>query len=619
MRTSLSLAVIAFLPLALSAQQSSSADRVWKPYTAPQQQPLLLQNSPRFEKLLRAGNLYLSLDDAIALAIENNLDVEVQRYTSRSAATDVLRTSSGATPRGLAYTVNEAPTGMGGPSSQLLTGASRTIPGSSVSTNPFETGALGVIQTNLAITGALPLSSGSAVPNFDPFLSGRFHYSHLSTLQTSPVQAAIPNVVTDNVNAGAGYRQGFATGALFTASFDNVRTVTNSPRSSYSPYTISSLGVNLSQPLLRGFGLKVNRRYQSMAANQQRVADLIFRQQLIATVYGVSRLYYDLTALYEDVKVKEQSLQLAQRLQSDTTAQVEQGTQARVELARANAQLFSAKLDLERSRGLLEEQEAILKNVLTRRGGADEIVRQARVIPLNTQSAPADETRPDEQLFTLATQNRPDLLMARLQISNSELALLGSRNNLKPQLDVQAYMQNNGLAGTADPIGLQPDPAFLGGYGLALEQIFRRNYPVYGAGIQLDLPLRNRAAQADLARDEIQLRQTRIRQQQLENQVRLEVEDALIAVRRARAAYQAAVQARTFQEESLAAEQAKFEAGASTSYLVIQFQAFLAQSRSSEVAARGAWLKAVAALRRATASILDDNSIDVSAALQGTR
>jgi outer membrane protein TolC len=580
---------------------------------------LNLQNSPRFEKLLRAGNLYLTLDDAIALAIENNLDVELQRATPLVAAADLQRTRAGGAARGLPFTLQEAPTGVGGLSSQLLTGSTRTIPGSSVSTNPFETGALGAVQSNLAITGSIPLSSGPAVPNFDPYISGRFNYAHQSTLQTNPIIFGLSDLVTDNVTAGAGLRQGFGSGAQVSMTFDNLRTLTNSPRTSYSPFTTASLGLNVTQPLLRGFGFKINRRYQSIAANQVKVADLVFRQQLINTVYGVTRLFHDLTALAEDVKVKEESLRLAQRLIDDTRVQVEEGTQARVELARANAQLFSARLDLERARGSLEEQEAILKNVLTRRGGADPAVRNARLIALPGDAAPPDESRPEDQLFEIAAKNRPDLSLAELQIANSEISLEGARNALKPQLDITAFALNNALAGQANPIGTPPDAAFIGGYGLALAQIFRRNYPVYGGGLTFDLPVRNRLAEADLARDQIQLRQTRIRRQQLINQVRLEIEDALIALRRARAAYEAATQARAYQEESLAAEQAKFEAGASTSYLVIQFQTLVAQSKSTEAAARAAWRKALAAVRRSTASILDDYQINVEAALQGSR
>ncbi|QOY89467.1 TolC family protein [Paludibaculum fermentans] len=590
-----------------------------RPYLAPVRQAPVLTNSPRFEQLLRAGNLYLTLEDAVQLAIENNLDVEIQRYARATADTDLLRTRGGGLTRGLSLNLSEMPAGVGGPTSQLLTSSSRIIPGTSVSTNPLEVGALGVVQTNLSITGATALSTGSAIPVFDPFLSGNFNYSHLSTPQTNLAVAGAPNLITGNTSAGLGYRQGFGSGAAVSAAFTNLRQTTNSIRGSYSPYTASALTLNVTQPLLRGAGFSVNRRFQRQAENEQKIADLLFRQQLINTVYGVSRLYYDFVALYEDVKVKEETLRLAQKLFDDTKAQVDEGALATVEMARANAQVFSTRLDLERARGLLEEQEVIVKTVLTRRGSEDDIVRKARIIPMGTLALPPEENRESPELVSIAAQNRPDLSTAALQIANSELSLKGSRNALKPQVDIVAFATNNGLAGDVNPVAVTPDSTFIGSYASALGQIFRRDYPSYGAGLQIDLPMRNRVAQADVARDEIQFKQTKIREQQLRNQARLEVEDALIAQRRAKAAYEAAIQARVYQEESLKAEQAKFEVGASTSYLVIQFQSFLAQARSTEVAARGAYVKARAALQRATGTILADYNISVEAAHQGAR
>ena len=612
-RTALLSALFA-LSTALGAAELPSWQRFTARYKPRQAAQPVLANSPRVVSLTRAGSLYLTLDDAIQLAIENNLDVEIQRNNLALAETELARTRGGGLPRGIAYTLSEMPSGVGGPTSQLLTSASRVIPGTSVSTNPFEVGALGVIQTNLSITGALPLSNGTAVPNFDPYLSSHWNYYHTSAPQLSVNSYGVPNLVTDNNTAGAGFRQGFASGAAFSASFENLRQTLNSVKSAYSPYTTSYLGASVTQPLLRGFGVKLNRRFQRIAENERRIVDLLFRQQLINTVYGTTRLYHDFVALYEDVKVKQDTAALAQKLFDDTKAQVEEGTLASVELARANAQVFSTRLDLQRARGVLEEQEAILKNVLTRRGVADEAVRLAHIVPMGTLNVPVEEQRKPEALYELALANRPDLAQAGLQIANSELTLQGSVNNLKPQLDISAYAQNYGMAGETSPAIATPEAVFLGGYGSALAQIFRRNYPVYGAGIQLDLPLKNRVAQADLARDQIQLRQTRIREHQLQNQARLEVEDALIALRRAKSSYEAASEARAFQEESFKAEQAKFEVGASTSYLVIQFQNFLAQARSTEVAARSAYIKARGALQRATASILSDYNVSVDAA-----
>ncbi|HEY3442303.1 MAG TPA: TolC family protein [Paludibaculum sp.] len=617
-RSTITLATVSLLTAGLLQAGGPEAwQRLRRPYQPPAQPPLELQNSPRFEKLLRAGNLYLSLDDAVALAIENNLDVEMQRYAAPIARTEVLRASGGGLLRGLLYTLAETNTGVGGPSAQLLTTASRTLPGSPVSTNPFETGALGIVQSNLSITGAAPLSSGPALPGYDPFLGGRLNYSHQSTPQTNLSAFGVPALAIGALTAGTGFRQGFASGAQLSGSFDNLRQTTNALRTSYSPYTVSSLGATLTQPLLRGFGYSVNRRFQRMAANEVRIADLLFQQQLINTVYGVARLYYDFVAINEDLKVKEETLRLAQQLFEDTKAQVDEGTLAKVELARVNAQVFSTRLDVERARASMEEQELILKNVLTRRGGEDPLVRAASIIPVSTLGTPSEEQRTEDELLAMATQNRPDLSQAELQIANSEISLQGARNALKPQIDLVAFAQNGGLAGEVNPVALLPDSTFLGGYGSALAQILRRNYPSYGGGIQIDLPLRNRVAQADLARDEIQVRQSRLRQQQLRNQARLEVADALIALRRAKSAFEAAAQARAYQEVSLQAEQAKFEVGASTSYFVIQFQSFLALARSTEVAARSAYIKARTALQRATGSILADYHISIDAARAG--
>ena len=612
----------AILTLCL-AQAEAGENSLWRNatsrYRSAPAPPVNLANSPRVEKLIRAGKLYLSLDDALALAVENNLDVEIQRLNLGVAAAERLRARAGGITRGLNYTLSEAPAGVGGPSSALLTAsaAQRVLPGATISTNPLETGALGQIQSNLSLLGTVPLSSGSAVPNFDPYLSARSLWQHASAPQTNAFVTGTPNLVTEILNAGGGFRQAFASGAQVGFNFDNLRQTTNSLRGAYSPYTTSALSLSVAQPLLRGFGVKLNRRFQRIAENERQILDLLFRQQLINTVYGVTRLYYDFVALSEDVKVKQQTLALSEKLFTDTKAFVEEGTLATVELARANAQVFSARLDLERSRALAEEQQAVLKNVITRTGGADPAVRAAEVIPTTPLEAGERPAPKLEELFEAALKNRADISQAALQLSNSEISLEGARNAVKPQIDLVASAQNSGLAGQANPVAASLDPTYLGGYGSALAQIFRRNYPTYAAGIQFDLPLRNRLAQADLARDEIQVRQTGVRLQQLRNQARLEVEDAFIALARSRAGYDAAVQAVRFQEQSLQAEQAKFEVGASTSYLLIQFQSQVAQARSAEVASRGAVVKARAALARATGTILEENRISVDAARQG--
>jgi outer membrane protein len=287
-------------------------------------------------------------------------------------------------------------------------------------------------------------------------------------------------------------------------------------------------------------------------------------------------------------------------------------------MTRANAQVFATRQDLINSRGLLEEQEAILKNQLTRTGNADLEVQGAHIIPTDTLTIPdKDEIRPMQDLINEALSNRPDLGQARLQIDNSRIGLAGSRNATLPEVDLVGVMQNNGLGGAATPLLPSGDTAFVGGYGSALDQVLARNYPTYGIGVQVTLPIHNRIAEADLARDEIQVKQSEIRLRQLQNQARLEVEDALIAMRRSRASYEAAVEASRLQQESLDAEQAKFEVGASTSFFVIQYESLLAQAKSTEVAARSSWVKARAALQRAMGTILDENHISFDSALKG--
>jgi outer membrane protein TolC len=578
------------------------------------------QNSPRVHELIRAGNLYLSLQDALALAIENNLDVELERSALPVGDAELLRAKGGGTLRGLSYTLAEAPAGVGGTLSPVVTTAAiagRATSGSAVATNALELGVLAAPQTNLSIQGGVPQSNGTAIPVFDPAATGLLNWTHQTAPEVSIQTAGTPTLVSDTTLANAGIQQGFSTGAQAALTFSNNYQSVNALTYGYTPFTTSSLGLTVTQPLLRGFGMALNRRFIRIAGNERKISDLLFQQQLIASVYGVIRLYTDFVALYEDEKVKQETLELAEKLYSDTRAQVDEGTLAPVEMTRANAQVFSARQDLINARGLCEEQEAIFKTVLTERGNEDPEVRAAHIIPTDALAIPEkDEIRPIQDLLAEALANRPDLGQARLQLENSQIGLEGSRSATRPEVDLVGVMQNSGLAGTANPFA-PPNPGFAGGYGTALDQVLARKYPTYGIGLQMTLPVRNRIAEADLARDELQLKQSRIRLRQFENQARLEVEDALIAMGRARSSYEAAVEARKLQQESLEAEQAKFEVGASTSFFVIQYESLLAQARSTVVAAQSSYVKARAALERATGTILDQNKISIDAAVKG--
>jgi outer membrane protein TolC len=282
--------------------------------------------------------------------------------------------------------------------------------------------------------------------------------------------------------------------------------------------------------------------------------------------------------------------------------------------------MASARQDLANSEGFEQQQELVLKNVLSRRGTADTLLREARIVPTTPIDVPArEQVQPIQDLVATAYKNRLELEEGRLQVTNSEISLKGSRNAMLPDIGLVIAAQNSGLAGQLNPL-VPPsivDPALLGGFGTSLAQIFRRNYPTYGIGIQLNLPLRNNIAEADYARDAIQFRQTQVRFQQLENQVRLEVEAALTALQRSRTAYDAAVEARKLQEQSLQIEMEKYANGVSTSFLVMQYQSFLAQARSTEVAAKSVYIKAKTALERALGKTLDNHNISVDEAFHG--
>jgi outer membrane protein len=596
------------------------------PYTPRRVPAVNFNNSPRIETLLRAGTLYVSLQDAIALAIENNLDVEFERFAPGISATDVLRAEGGGTLRGISLTVSEIAPGIGGPASPLLNAAaSGSLPGTSVQSNLTVLNAITSSTSGIGITGAEALSAGPAIPQFDPIVTASLMLQHQNMPQVDGASSGGNTSTSASLTGSLGVTKGFSTGTQLSMGYNAESQRTNSSIASLNPNTSSSLNVSLTQPLLRGFGIGMNRRFIRIAKNNQKTTDQVFRQQLIVTVAGVIRLYDDFVSLGEDVKVKEETLALAERLYQDNKVQVEQGTLAPVELTRAQAEVAAARQDLANSRGNLRQQELILKTVLTRRGTADPMIRDAHLQPTTPIEVPTQEPmQVSADLVTQALRGRPEMEEARLQIVNSHIALEGSRNELLPELDLVATGQNSALAGQPNtltdtssiPRGTPPANS-TGGVGSDLSQIATGRYPSYSVGVQLSLPVRNRVAQADVARDEMQIRQWDVRKQQLENQIRLEVEGAVIALAQARAAYDAAVEARTLQEQSLNIEMEKYSVGLSTTFLVMQYQSYLAQARSTEVAARDVYAKARVQLERAVGSTLDNNGIAVDQALHG--
>jgi outer membrane protein len=576
----------------------------------------------RLQSLIRDGKLYLTLHDAIALAIENNLDVEVSRYNLLVADTDLTRAQGGGNLRGIDYTVLQPPSGVGAETSPLL----NTATTGNVSTTNATIADLSQVnqagsstQQNISQNGTSTYSAGPSIPFYDPTLSGQAGYFRRSDQNSLIAETGSGTTDTgpqDFVSTGIDYQEGFSPGTQLDAFVNNAAQVLYAGGSQYDPFHAPSTSITLTQPLLRGAGRGVNLRFIHIAQLDRNASRLVFEQQLLATIYGISRLYYDLVSLGENVGVQEESVAAAQRLYEDDKNQVDQGTLAPIELTRTAALLSSSRLALIQAQAEYRQQEAILRQQLMRKLG-DPAANFASIVPQDRivvpDAAPALNV---PALIEDALDHRPDLAQAALQVKTDEISASAARNYVKPGLSVYANAQTRGsslapIVSLGSPgTGSVTVPAAITQGGLRLET-------VYQGGVQLSLPLRNRIAQADAARDEIQLRQAQGRSLQLENQIRQQIENAAIAVENAHQAYAAAVESRNYQQQLLQAEKDKFSVGESTNYLVVQDEAYLAQARSTEVAARSDWMKAQITLDQTLGNLLEKNNISLDDAIRG--
>lgn len=587
---------------------------LWSSFSRPYREPSIpavnLANSNRLESLIKAGNLYLSLEDTIALALENNLDIEISRYGPQIAEADYLRAKAGGLLRGVPTAVRQAPNS----AFQQAAGGATERGGAPTGQGGGDTGGAG---------GTVITQTGVAVPQFDPVLFFSATAGHNSRPQSNTITTGTTALLFDFRNWQSGYQQAFATGTTFSFGWNNSWVRSNNFRSDINPSWSPNMNVTLSQRLLQGFGLAVNNRNIRVAKNNLRVSDLTFQQQVMTTVAGVVNLYWDLVSYNEDLKVRQKAVEVAEKFYEDNKKQVEIGTLAPIEIVRAEARVAQAQQDLTNAETALLQQETIIKNALSRTGVASPSVAAARVIPTDRLTMPANDIlQPILELTELALRARPDLEQARIGIENTKIGIHGSRSQLLPSLDVQASFQNNSLAGSINQVALppgqpdlrSPDAYFVGGYGNALAQIFRRNFPDYSVGFQLNIPIRNRQAQADYIRDQLQLRQQELNIQSAMNNIRVNVQNAHTAVVQARARYLSAMKERQLQERTLDAENKKYALGASTAFQVVQTQRDLAQAQASEVAALAAYSRSRVQLDLTTAQVLDRYNVSIAEA-----
>jgi outer membrane protein len=584
---------------------SGSFARVTRPYRAVEVPPISLANSGRLDSLLRAGKIYLSLQDAIALALENNIDIEIQRYGPQIADTSVLLAEAGGFARGASTSVQA------GPSSASAGGVAQTGGTGAAQVSNATPTAVG----NTAIT-----NTGTAIPALDPVITGSARWAHQTTPQSSNFVTGTNELIQRLNTSNVTFQQSFLTGTSVSLGLNNNGNRSNSFRANFNPATSSTLGLTVTQRLMQGFGVALNSRQIVIAKNNREVADLTFKLQVITTVAAVMDLYWDLVTFNENVRVAQQALARSQKLYEDNKKQVEVGTLAPIEVVSAEAQVATAQQQLTVAETQVLQQETIIKAALSRTGTSSPSVADAHIIPTDRMRMPdVEPVGPIQDLVAQALASRPELASNRIQLQNSKISLRGSRNALRPSLDLVGTFGTEALAGSVNPI-LPNNPApgfFVGGYGTVLSQLFQRNFPDYSIGFNLNIPIRNRAAQANVINDELTLRQQQLLLQRQENQVRVDVQNALIGVQQTRAQYNSALKARILQEQTLDAEQKKYALGASTIYNVILALSNLSQAQAQEVAALGAYSKAKVELQRATGQLLNENNVSLAEAYKG--
>ena len=594
------------------------------PYVPRNVSPPNLSNTSRIDQLMQNGKLMLSMDDAIALTLENNLDIAIARYNLNIADTDILRTKAGASFRGVNTGIVQGTPGggvggIGGATGSQGAGAGGTTGGA----GGAGAGTSGLVSSTLGV--------GPTITPFDPIIIGTLQLDRNRTQSPS----SFSNPFT-NQNTGTGdflYSQGFASGTSIGVGFNNSRITSSSNFSKLSPTLNSNFRFTLAQHLLSGFGFLPNTRFIRIAKNNREISDVAFRLQVITTVNQIQNIYWDLVNAYENVRVQQESLALADKTLSDNKKQVEIGTLAPIEVVRAQSVVATDQQALIVAKTNLELQQLLIKNALSR-NLVDPALAEAEVIPTSTMELPASEpVVPIQDLINDALNHRAELAESRIDLTNRDISNKSAKNALLPSLDLFAYYGGSGLGGSQNPANLcvnQNAPQFgcagppgtiaiapPTSYGSTLNQLVNSTAPDKGAGLQLTIPLRNRAAQADQVRAQLEYRQAQMRLQQLENEIGIEVRNAQYSLQQNRASVEAATAAVELARQSLDAEQKKYALGASTTTLVLQAQRDRTQAESNLVSAKGSYEKSRVELDRATGLTLDHNSILLGDAERG--
>lgn len=588
----------------------------WEPYLPTEVPAASFVNSVRLTDLVKDSKIYLSLSDALALAIENNYDIAISRYNLDIADTDILRAKAGQTLRGVNSGVISNTLGGGGSTLTAGGGPGGTTGGSGGAAS----GTSGLV---LSTSGVGPLPE-----NRDPVVAGTIQLERAKAPQSNTLFSGGKSALTTNTDAyNFTYNQGFVTGTALQVGFNNSRVTSDNPFANYSPSLTSSFKATLTQHLLQGFGIFINNRFVYQALNDRRITDSTFRQQILYTVNQVENIYWGLVADYEDVQAKQHALDQSTQLESDTKKQLDIGTMAPLDVVQAQSTVASDKQALINSQSALQYQQLIMKQAIARNLNDPALV-SAPIIPTDRVSIEElpEEKEPVEELVQTAFKQRPELEQAVLTLKNDEISLKGAKNALLPTLDAYAFYGASGLGGAQSPSCVdffsggpcKPGSFPTVGYSDVITHLVNSTGPDKGAGVTLNIPIRNRPAQADQARSLLEYRQAELRLEQLHTEIRMQVVNAQFALTNDRAQVLAARASHDFAQQSLEAESKKLNLGASTAYNVLLQQKNLSTAQNSLISAEAAYARDRAGLFQTLASTLQHYGINLNDAAGGT-
>ena len=579
-----------------------------RPYRAATVPPAQLKNTGRLNGLIRAGKLYLTVQDAIAVALENNLDLEIARYGPIAAEWQYLRAQAGGPLRGVTSgnsLVNQATSGQGVAGSQASAGLG----------NGGGNGGGG------GSGGAIVSQIGPVTANLDAVLQNATAFSHTTTPQANTVQSQTSALVDTRGISNTFVQQGLLSGGYVQVSANQSYLKENSPTNILNPSVAPLVQIYVRHNFLQAFGKEVNSRFIRVADNNREIASETFRSQVMNTVATIVSLYWDVVTASEEIKARQAILGVAEKLFNDLTAEVRLGAVARFEIFRAEAEFKTRQRELDLAIATKRQQDSILKNALSRDGLADPLLDSAEVVALDSILIPEqDEATPLRELVARALKNRPDIAINKISDDNSEISAVGTRNGLLPSLQGVATMSASGLAGTSQPQsdGTRADPYFVGGTGTAFGQVFRNDFKNRRAAVIFQGALNNRTAQADYGIDQLHLRQGDLATRRTMNQLVVDISNQMIALRQARARYSVAVDALALQSDLLGKERQKFALGDSTISAVIASQRSEASARSTEVSARAGYNRARLGLEQTLGETLERNHVSVEEALEGS-